>query len=385
MADEPAKPAAPAAPAEPAPAASPAAKDAAATPAPAAAPAPPVADPKQIRLLKEFKHDRPLFSCRIDPQGKFVFAGAHDALIERWEAAGDKKDVFAGHQSWVRGMAFQPQGELLCSGDYAGKVNAWRYAAETAQPPVYTIDAHKGWVRAVAISADGATMATAGNDQLIRLWNVADGKLVRELAGHESHVYNVAFHPSGHLVSADLKGVIKDWDLATGAAVRQFDASLLWKYDKTFRADIGGARGFAVSPDGNWVAAAGITDVTNAFAGVGNAVIALFDWKTGERKQVLRPKKDFQGVAWSVAFHPAGFIAASAGGRGAGALWFFKPDAPEPFFEFKLPAVARDMALHPDGLQLAVAHFDNTLRLYDMSPKPAAPAEKPASDAPPKT
>lgn len=353
--------------ATPAPSAPPAAQ-----PAPAAPPAPVAADPKQIRLLKEFKHDRPLFSCRIDPQGKYVFAGAHDALVERWEAAGDKKEALTGHQSWVRGMAFQPSGELLCTGDYAGKVNAWRYAAEPAQPAVYSIAAHKGWVRAVEFSPDGATLATAGNDNVIRLWTAADGKLVRELAGHESHVYNLAFHPGGHLVSADLKGVVKDWDPATGAAVRQFDAALLWKYDPTFRADIGGARGFAVSPDGQWVAAAGIAEVTNAFAGVGHAVIALFDWKTGERKQVLRPKEDFKGVAWSVAFHPAGFIVAAAGGGSGGALWFFKPDAPQPFFEFKLPAVARDMALHPNGLQLAVAHYDNTLRLYDMSPKPPA-------------
>jgi WD40 repeat protein len=349
---------------------------AAVQPAPAAAPAPtppaPVADPTQIRLLKELKHDRPLFSCRIDPQGKFVFAGAHDSLVERWDAASDKKDAFTGHQSWVRGMAFQPAGDLLCTGDYAGRVNAWRYAAEPVQSPIYSIAAHKGWVRAMAISPDGATMATVGNDNIVRLWNAGDGKPLRELIGHESHVYNVAFHPGGHLVSADLKGVIKDWDLATGAAVRQFDASLLWKYDSTFRADIGGARGFAISPDGQWVAAAGITDVTNAFAGIGHAVIALFDWNTGERKQVLRPKEDFKGVAWSVAFHPAGFIVAAAGGGGGGALWFFKPDAPQPFHAFKLPAVARDMALHPNGLHVAVAHYDKTLRLYDMSPKPAA-------------
>lgn len=360
MADQPATPAA--APAPPAAAPAP----------PAAPPPPPVADPAQIRLLKEFKHDRSLFSCRIDPQGKFVFAGAHDSLLERWETAGEKKDAFAGHQSWVRGMAFQPAGELLCTGDYAGKVNAWRYAAEPAQPPVYSIAAHKGWVRAVAISPDGATLATAGNDNLVRLWTTADGKLVRELPGHESHVYNLAFHPGGHLLSVDLKGVIKDWDLASGAAVRQFDASLLWKYDPTFRADIGGARSFAVSPDGQWVAAGGITEVTNAFAGIGQAVIALFDWNTGERKQVLRPKENFQGVAWSVAFHPAGFIVAAAGGGGGGALWFFKPDAPQPFFAFKLPAVPRDMALHPNGMHLAVANYDKTLRLYDMSPKPAA-------------
>ncbi|MGH7134497.1 MAG: WD40 repeat domain-containing protein, partial [Pirellulales bacterium] len=332
-----------------------------AAPVPAApvppAPVPAATDPTQIKLVKEFKHNRPLLACRIDRTGRFALTGAQDNLVVRWDLAGENKLEFAGHESWVRGLAFQPAGDLLASGDYAGKLCAWRWAADAAAPPVYSIAAHQGWLRAVAVSPDGSTWATCGNDRLVRLWSAADGKLIRELAGHESHVYNVAFHPSGgQLASCDLKGVVKHWDLSSGAAARQLDGSVLWKFDTVFHADIGGARGMAFSPDGVWLACAGVTEVTNAFAGIGNAVVVLFDWASGERKQVLRPKDHFQGVAWSVAFHPAGFIVAVAGGQHGGALWFFKPGEPNPFFTFKLPAGGRDLALHPDGLRLAVAH-----------------------------
>jgi WD40 repeat protein len=338
-----------------------------------AAPSPPVPDPTQVRLVKELKHNRPLFACRIDRTGRFAFTGAQDNLVVRWQLDGDQKLEFAGHESWVRGMAFQPAGDLLATGDYAGRLCAWPWAADAAAPPVYSVNAHQGWLRAVAASPDGATFATCGNDRMVRLWSAADGKLIRELTGHECHVYNVAFHPSGgHLASCDLKGVVKQWDLSTGAAVRQLDSAVLWKYDAQFHADIGGARGMAFSGDGAWLACAGVTEVTNAFAGIGNAVVTLFDWASGERKQVLRPKENFQGVAWSVAFHPAGFILVVAGGQHGGALWFFKPSEPNPFFTFKLPAGARDLALHPDGVRLAIAHHDSTLRIYDMSPKPAA-------------
>lgn len=345
-----------------------------ATPAPAPTPAaPPVADPTQIRQVKEIKHARPLFACRIDASGRFALTGAQDNLVVRWQLDGDQKLELAGHQSWVRGMAVQPGGNLLATADYSGRLNVWRFAGEPPQPPVYSIEAHQGWARAVAFSPDGATIATCGNDRMVRLFNAADGKLLRELAGHESHVYHLAFLPGGgHLASCDLKGVVKHWDLASGNCARQFDAAVLWKYDGGFRADIGGARGMAFSPDGKWLACSGVTEVSNAFAGIGNAVVALFDWASGERKQVLRPKENFQGVAWGVAFHPAGFVTAVGGGGHGGAIWFWKPEQPQPFFEFKLPAAARDLSLHPDGLRLAVAHYDSTLRLYDLSPKPAA-------------
>ena len=57
------------------------------------------------------------------------------------------------------------------------------------------IDAHAGWIRAVAVSPDGKLIASVGNDRLVKLWSLADGSPVRELRGHESQVYNVAFHP----------------------------------------------------------------------------------------------------------------------------------------------------------------------------------------------
>lgn len=325
-------------------------------------------DPSKTQQVKEWKHARPLVSCRCSPAARFVCAGAQDELVQRWDLETDQKLELAGHESWVRSLAFTPDGEVLFSGDYAGLVHAWRYQDDAATTPLFTIQAHQGWVRAASVSPDGATLATAGNDRLVRLWSTVDGRHLADLPGHESHVYNVVFHPSGqHLASADLKGVVKHWDLPSGAVARQLDAAVLWKYDEQFRADIGGARGMAFSPDGTLLACSGMTEVTNAFAGEGHALVVLLDWETGERRQLLRPKENFMGVAWGVAFHPAGLIVAAGGGRAGGALWFWKPEAPEPIFEFKLPAAARDLDVHSDGLRLAIAQADNTLRIYSMA------------------
>jgi WD40 repeat protein len=264
-------------------------------------------------------------------------------------------------------LALHPQESLLFSAGYDGQV-VWWPVEDEAPEPVRRVAAHQGWVRAVAVSPDGTTLASCGNDHLVKLWSVADGKLLGELHGHDCHVYNLAFHPSGMaLVSGDLKGVVKEWDLAKGTAAREFDARVLFKYDPTFRADIGGIRSIAFSPSGDLLACGGITDVTNAFAGVGKPAVVLLDWATGQRKQLLRPKEEFQGLVCGLAFHPEGFLIGAGGGNG-GALWFWKPDQPQSFFMLKLPTNARDLALHPDGTRLGVALFDNTARLYDLTP-----------------
>lgn len=337
-------------------------------PAPPSVPPPPPAgaiDPTKTKLGKEFKHTAALVGCRFDPTGKFVFAGSQDNSIQRWALADGKKASLNAHKSWVRALSFTPDGKTLFSADWTGKILVWPADAETPAPK-QTIDAHAGWCRALAVSPDGKQLASCGNDHKVCLWSTADGKPIRTNEGHDCHVYNVAFHPDGkHLVSADLKGVVKHWDVTTGALTRSLDAAVLWKYDGTFRADIGGVRSMAFSADGSLLACAGITNVSNAFAGIGNPMIVLFDWKTGQRKHLLKPKAAFQGTAWGVTFHKDGYVLGVGGGNG-GELWFWKPDSGENVFTLKLPNNARDLDLHVDGRQLAIPFFDGSVRLYQM-------------------
>lgn len=328
---------------------------------------PPVAriDPTRAHLLHQWKHGSPLIGCRIDPSGKYVFAGAQDNAIVRWEMATGKATSLTGHRSWVRALAFAEKAQLLFTADWMGRVIAWPWQEENPAPK-WILSAHRGWARALAVSPDGQTLASCGNDHLIKLWSVPDGKPMRTLEGHESHVYNVAFHPDGRsLVSADLKGIVKVWDLAKGEAVREMDAKVLYKYDPTFMADIGGVRSMAFDGAGTQLACAGITNVSNAFAGVGNPLVVVFDWATGKQKVQLKPKVAFQGTAWGVVYHPHGFWLGVGGGNG-GALWAWKPDDALAFHTVTIPNNARDLAMHPDGRRLAIPCYDGILRVYDL-------------------
>jgi WD40 repeat protein len=325
------------------------------------------ADPAKARLADDLAHGSPLISCRFDPTGRFVFAGAQDSSIVRWELTTKGKTELAGHESWVRGMAFSPDGATLVSGDYAGRL-LWWPAADPAPAAQRTVEAHAGWVRAVAVSSDGQFVASCGNDHLVKLWRLDDGSPVRTLAGHASHVYNVAFHPGGgRIVSCDLKGELIDWEVETGKEVRRLKAAALYKYDPSFKADIGGARGLAFSRDGRRLAASGITNVSNAFAGVGDPLVVLIDWESGQESKQQKSKSDLRGAAWNVAIHPQEFTLALSSGSSGGYLLFWKLDEEQEIHSFKLPNNARDMNLHPDGLRVATAHVDGHLRIVALT------------------
>ena len=323
-------------------------------------------DPTKTKLSKDLKHNSPLVGCRFDPLGRFVFASAQDNSIQRWDLAAGKKTAFEGHRSWVRALAFSSDGNTLYSADWTGKILLWNTTDEKPAPR-QTIQAHAGWCRALSVSPDGKTLASVGNDGRACLWSVADGKPVKAWTAHDCHVYNVAFHPDGKsLATGDLKGVVKHWDIATATLSRELDAKVLYKYDPTFMAGHGGIRSMAFNADGSLLACAGITNVSNAFAGIGNPLVVLFDWKTGQRKQLLKPKVAFQGTGWGVAFHPSGLIMGVGGGNG-GQLWFWKPESAESIHMVALPNNARDLALHRDGKLAAIPFFDGAVRLYDLA------------------
>lgn len=340
--------------------------------------APAAADPKQVRVTHQFKYTSPFIACRFDPQGRYVFGAAEDSTIQRFNLADGKNTTFKSHDTWARAIGFSPDGATMYTGAYDGKLLWWETAAENPTP-ARSVDAHQGWMRALRVSPDGSLIATAGNDNLVKLWNAADGSLVRELTGHQCHVYNCVFHPQGEqLASVDLKGIVRQWKVADGAMTRETKAEDLHKYDPSFLADIGGARSIAFNADGKQLALGGITNVTNAFAGVGNPAAVLLDWEKGEKMQLLKPKANVNGVAWGIEYHADGYWIMVAGGGLGGMLYFFKSDAAPEFHEFKLPNTGRDLHLHHATHQLAVAHFDSHVRIYDLRPPEAKPAEKKA-------
>ncbi len=358
-------------------------------------PKPDGADPLATRLVAELKHDRGILACCYDPTSSFLFAGARDYFVHRWDLAmepvleppadpkkkprvppvpaapPESRAELAGHHSWVGGLALFGDGQRLATGDFVGRLVVW--SDRTGQPkPQFSFEAHKGSIRKVAASPDGKLVATVGNDGAVRVWNTdAAEKLHLELLGHECHVYHVAFHPDGKsLLSADLKGRVKHWDVETGKLVREIDASLLYTYSTKYEVDVGGIRGMSFNADGSQLCCTGATG-DKGIAHSGNATVLLFDWESGKLLRVLKPEKEEVCTAWGVKFHPDGFIIGSGGSRTGGFLWFWKPDDEVAFHmvKFRQRAPGFDLDLAPNNKTLAVANHDGTVRLYEMAAK----------------
>ncbi|MBI1900226.1 MAG: hypothetical protein HYS13_03795 [Planctomycetia bacterium] len=300
----------------------------------------------------EYPHQ--LFEARFSPCGKILAAAGYDGLVPRWEVGeGELKPLasLAGHSAWVTCLAFQPAGELLLSADSWGKLCAWRYAEESPQPVWTEAQALAGWIRGLAVSPDGQTVAVVGNDPRVRLFSAVDGKPLRELAEHAPPVFSVTFHPDGKsLATGDRKGIVRRMNLETGKVERELDGGVLYKLDRI--QEVGGARQMAFDAAGERLVVGGIRNSTGGFV-TGQPCVLLFDWKSGKVEQELAVGANDDGFIYDARFHHAGFVmAASCAFPGKGRLWFWKPGEEKPFYLGDI-ANGRSVSLHPDKKRLA--------------------------------
>jgi WD40 repeat protein len=325
-------------------------------------------DPKQAHVVAQWSVERPVVCCRFEPRGRFVFCGLEASAIQRVSLTDGQRVPFGGgHESWVFSLAFSPGGETTYSGGGDGRVVLWETGAASPKP-IRTIDAHRGWVRALAVSRDGKILASAGNDRTVRLWEASSGRLVHELTGHLNHVYSLALSPDGQtLLSGDLLGTIRQWDLVTGKAIGAFDAKTLHKHDAGQQVDFGGVRGLAVSSDGSSVAGGGLHKATNPLGAVHEPIALVFDSKSRKLARTLLADGIAGGVLWSLRYLPDGSLMGACGGTSGGFLLFWKSGADKDYHRVALPASARDMDLHADGLRVATAHGDGYVRITRLA------------------
>ena len=169
----------------------------------------------QLSKLEEDYQGRILFS----PNGPWLAIGETNA-IRLWDwASGKLRTIPLPKPSdFVTGLAFSPDGRLLVAAcnqiiQVWDVATVWDLPAASEVPLMGPPIEHRSRILDLAVAPDNQTLATAGVDQMVRLWDLHRRQEIRRYQGNAHEVWAVAFSPDGqHLVSGGRDGSVRYWD-----------------------------------------------------------------------------------------------------------------------------------------------------------------------------
>lgn len=139
--------------------------------------------------------------------------------------------------SGLYSVAISPDGETVITGGQEQGIGIWEGSTGRR---IRTFDkGHSEAVMSVAISPDGRKVVSSSRDQTIKIWDFLRGKLLSTLQGHSSIIPGVMMSPDGeNIISFSADQTIKVWQLNTGREILTLPGHQ-WGIDA-----------IAVSPDG---------------------------------------------------------------------------------------------------------------------------------------
>jgi WD40 repeat protein len=160
-------------------------------------------------------HDAAITRLRFSPDGKAVLAAAANSTLRLWDAQTGKELAGGTLDDQILAIGFTPDGKKVLTGCDDCVVCSWNSQELKAGRPVVE---QRYPVAALALSADGSTLATAGvNDKIARLWDFTNGSKVLEFVGHQDAVDDVLFAPRGQtVVTASRDGTVRLWERTSG-------------------------------------------------------------------------------------------------------------------------------------------------------------------------
>jgi WD40 repeat protein len=289
----------------------------------------------QVSVLLQPKN---IFALAFSPDGKVITTGHGDGKIRSWGInTKNHLSTLSGHSFPVISLAYSPDGNLLVTGGMDKNLKLWDVNTGNNILTFSEKLKSKNFYQ-VAISPSGKILAS-GDGNMIRLWNIYSGELIRTLNGHSSDVFSLAFSPDGNfLASGSLNKTVKTWKVSTGKNLSSFTG-----HSKAVTS-------LAYSPNGMFLTSSS-SDKT----------IKIWNTKTSRLLKILNGHSNSIST---LAFNPNGMTLVSGSWDGSIKLWN-TINWNNTLTINGHSNLINAVSYHPDGRTFASASTDGTIKHWE--------------------
>ncbi len=129
---------------------------------------------KRLRTIEI--HNGAIFDLAFSPDSTVLASASADFTVKLWQVeTGRRLDTLNQPQGEQFAVEFTPDGRFIVAGGADNRIRLWRFVSRTKpriNPLIRARYAHEGAVVKLAISGDGKSLISSGDDQAIKQWNL---------------------------------------------------------------------------------------------------------------------------------------------------------------------------------------------------------------------
>ena len=212
-------------------------------------------------------HSTSIYELIFTANGRLI-SGA-DTTARFWDALTGQFLNTINATASVTTMALSPDGQLIALPGANHTVKIYRTSDGTL---IQTLVGHTQDITGLAFSHDGSLLASGaffdGNNDVIKLWNVSNWTLVRELSGPFlfGPFMAVNFSADDALISASCESVPAVWHVSDGTFIRTFPVSGLTRFSPDGTLLAIASNPIHVYRTSDWLQVASLSDQNQALA-----------------------------------------------------------------------------------------------------------------------
>ncbi|HEX3620306.1 MAG TPA: WD40 repeat domain-containing protein, partial [Candidatus Udaeobacter sp.] len=218
-------------------------------------------------LFTVTNHSSSINELIFAPDDKLISGG--DTTARFWERLNGRFLRIINAATSVTSMAVSPDGQLIALPGANHTVKIYHTADGTL---VQTLVGHTQDITGLAFSHDGSLLASGaffdGSNDVIKLWNVSNWTLVRNLSGPFlfGPFMGINFSADDTLISASCESVPAVWHVSDGAFVRSFPVSGLTRFSPDGTLLAIACNPIHIHRTSDWVQVAALSDQNQALA-----------------------------------------------------------------------------------------------------------------------
>ncbi|QRW17346.1 peptidase C14 [Rhizoctonia solani] len=318
----------------------------------------------QTALLATWQMPLEPLSLAFSPDGSRFAIGFSNGTVHIFHAHNGTLALgpLKGHTSWVRSIAYSPDGLLLVSGSGSYDATILVRDAQTGSCIYDVIKGHESAVASVSFSPNGKQILSGSNDRTTRMWDSGNGSLIpNSIKRHPHEVNCTAFSPDGKLIACCL--------YSNECPIVVYDASTSKSLPFSFDAHQSSVHSIAFSPDSKHL-------VTGHWSG------ELRVWSLQDGTATHSPPKVHNRTITSIGFSPPGDKLVTGSEDRCVYIWDVENGYSNPCLLGTHDHYVLSAAFSPDGTRIASCSYDCTVKMWN-APHPTS-SHTPHSNAPTK-